>query len=188
MTEKAIRLLSKAPKGYFLQIEAGRIDHAHHAGNAQRALPDTVELSNAVAKAVAPTEASDTLIVVTADHSHTFTIAGYPHRGNPILGLVHDVPDVDGAAPKPSRAADGLPYTTLGYANGPGASRGNRPDLTKVDTGGIDYLQQAAVPLAQETHGGEDVAVYARGPRAHLFRGNLEQHFIFHLMHHAFGF
>lgn len=188
MTEKAIRLLSLAPDGYFLQIEAGRIDHAHHAGNAQRALLDTVELSRAVAKAVALTEASDTLIVVTADHSHTFTVAGYPHRGNPILGLVRDVPDVDGEAPKPSRAADGLPYTTLGYANGPGAHAGTRADLTRVDTGSLDYLQQAAVPMLQETHGGEDVAVYAHGPRAHRFRGNLEQHWIFHLMHHAFGF
>ena len=26
--------------------------------------------------------------MVTADHSHTFTISGYPHRGNPILGKV----------------------------------------------------------------------------------------------------
>ena len=45
-----------------------------------------------------------------------------------------------------------------------------------------------AVPLEQETHGGEDVAVYARGPWAHRFRGNMEQHWIFHLMQRAFGF
>jgi alkaline phosphatase len=42
------------------------------------------------------TDPRDTLIIVTADHSHVFTIAGYPHRGNDILGLVKDVPHVDG--------------------------------------------------------------------------------------------
>lgn len=188
MTDKAIRLLAARPEGYFLQIEAGRIDHAHHAGNAQRALLDTVELSRAVAKAVELTRESETLIIVTADHSHTFTLAGYPHRGNSILGLVREVPDIDGESTSLARAADGLPYTTLGYANGPGARSGSRADLTQEDTQGLGFLQHAAVPLAQETHGGEDVAVYARGPRAHRFRGNLEQHWIFHLMHHAFGF
>lgn len=34
-----------------------------------------------------------------------------------------------------------------------------------------DYRQDAAVPLSSETHGGEDVAIFARGPMAHLFQG-----------------
>ena len=36
-----------------------------------------------------------------------------------------------------------------------------------------------------ETHSGEDVAIYARGPFAHLIGGTLEQHVIFHVMHYA---
>jgi alkaline phosphatase len=31
MTAKALDLLEKAPKGYFLMVEGGRIDHGHHA-------------------------------------------------------------------------------------------------------------------------------------------------------------
>ncbi len=50
----------------------------------------------------------ETLIVVTADHSHVFSIAGYPKRNNPILGIG-------------GTADDGKAYTTLGYMNGPGA-------------------------------------------------------------------
>ncbi|CAF4356811.1 unnamed protein product, partial [Rotaria magnacalcarata] len=36
-----------------------------------------------------------------------------------------------------------------------------------------------------ETHGGEDVPVYARGPWSHLFIGTMEQHTIAHKMAYA---
>ena len=48
--------------------------------------------------------------------------------------------------------------------------------------GDPSYRQQAAVPLASETHGGEDVAVFARGPQAHLVHGVQEEAFVAHLM------
>jgi alkaline phosphatase len=38
------------------------------------------------------------------------------------------------------------------------------------------------VPLDSETHGGEDVAVFARGPQAHLVHGVQEQSYIAHVM------
>jgi alkaline phosphatase len=69
MTEKAIDLLDDG-NGFLLVVEAGRIDHAHHAGNAANALNETVELSDAVAAAMARVDLDDTLIIVTADHSH----------------------------------------------------------------------------------------------------------------------
>ena len=191
MTDKAIRLLQRSggDKGYFLHVEGGRIDHAHHAGNARRALVDTIELSNAVRRAMALTSEQDTLIIVTADHSHAFTIAGYPHRGNPILGLVKPVPSQDGNPTKVSLDRNGLPWTTLGYANGPGyRGPGLRPDLSGVDTAALNFLQEAAVPLDSETHGGEDVGIWARGPKAYLVRGSMEQNWIFHVMREAFGF
>lgn len=188
MTEKAIRILQRSPKGFFLMVEAGRIDHGHHAGSAIKALHDAVELSRAVAKAVSLV-GDDTLIVVTADHSHTLTMAGYPTRGNPILGLaVGNNPDTGLPETKPELAKDGKPYTTLGYANGPGAVPGDRPDLSGEDTGALKFLQQALVPGESETHGGEDVAIYARGPHAHLFQGTMEENAIYWVMAGALGF
>ena len=194
MTDKAIRLLQASSaksgdKGYFLHVESGRIDHAHHAGNARRALEDTIALSDAVRRAMLMTSEADTLIIVTADHSHTLSMAGYPHRGNPILGLVQGVPDVDGKPVKLTTDSNGMPYTTLGYANGPGY-RGPVPRarLSSVETTALNFLQEATVPLASETHGGEDVAVWARGPQAYLVRGSMEQNWIFHVMREAFGF
>lgn len=193
MTAKAIDVLSKNNKGYFMMVESGRIDHGHHAGSAYSALTDTIEFANAVKAAVERTNADDTLIIVTADHSHVFTIAGYPKRGNPILGKV-----VQPGSSEPTLAADGLPYTTLGYTNGLGfADMGNetdadarydlpldnrRVDLTLIDTTAAGFHQEALVPLASETHAGEDVGIYARGPGAHLFSGTMEQHMIFHVM------
>lgn len=112
MTAAAIQRLSRHDAGYVLMIEGGRIDHAHHAGQAAQALSETVAFDEAVRTALEMTSRDDTLIIVTADHSHVFTIAGYSRRGNPILGLA-------GTDAGPYRAADGLPYTTLGYANGP---------------------------------------------------------------------
>lgn len=46
-------------------------------------------------------------------------------------------------------------------------------------------MQQAAVPLDAETHGGEDVAIYAKGPMAHLFHGVKEQNYVAHVMAYA---
>ena len=198
MTEKALQVLSKNPKGFFLMVEAGRIDHAHHVGNAFNALSDTIELSKAVEVARKKTDAEDTLIIVTADHSHVFTMAGYPKRGNPIMGKVVSLGDT-----KPQLADDNLPYTTLGYTNGIGhrhlgsetdADKGykeqgapGRANLNQVDTTQAGFFQESLVPLESETHSGEDVPIYASGPGAHLISGSNEQTLIFHAMNHAAG-
>ena len=199
MTEKAINVLDNNDKGFFLTVESGRIDHAHHAGNAYNALNDTIELANAVKVAMENTNPEETLIVVTADHSHVFTIAGYPKRGNPILGKVVGVGQTE-----PSLAADDMPYTTVGYTNGGGfrdlgnetdADEGynfapvtGRVDLSNVDTTTPGFHQEALVPLSSETHAGEDVGVYAMGPGAHLVTGTNEQSFLFHVMDFAADF
>ena len=186
MTDKAIDILAKNPNGFYLLVESGRVDHANHANNAYRTLTDGVAFAKAVQVALDKTDPEETLIIVTADHSHVLTIAGYPARGNPILGLVYGVTkDGTARAAEPSLGLDGKPYTTLSYANGPGGYNGERPDLTGVDTTDIDYLQQAMVPMKSETHSGEDVAVYAMGPWAHLFQGTYEQSFIYHVMDYA---
>lgn len=204
MTTKAIDWLSARETGYLLMIEAGRIDHGHHNNNAARALHDTVALSAAVRVARERTGA-DTLIVVTADHSHVFTMGGYSTRGNPILGLVRGN-DASGE-PRNNPSIDGLgeTYTTLAYANGPGFTGASslqaegyksfphepatfqgmtrsRGTLDEQRTRAADFLQATLVPLASETHGGEDVPVYADGPGAEHFRGVIEQHQLFRLM------
>ena len=181
MTNVALKMLRKNPKGYVLLVESGRIDHGHHDNRARQALTDMVEMDNAVQKTV-ETVGDEALVIVTADHSHVFTIGGYQARGNDILGLT------------PGVAADKKRFTTLGYLNGPEANdrtengvvaaRANASDmnLSNSDTG-----WQALIPLSSETHAGEDVPIYATGPHAHLFRGVVEQNVIFSVMDAALG-
>ena len=47
------------------------------------------------------------------------------------------------------------------------------------------FMQPTTVPLHEETHGADDVAVFALGPYSHLFTGVYEQHFIAHAMMYA---
>jgi alkaline phosphatase len=176
MTALAVKQLSAKKEGYFLLVEAGRIDHAHHFSNAFRALGDTVALSEAVQWVVDNVDLSETLILVTADHSHTMTISGYPRRGNPILGTVEMEPG------KPMLDATGKPYTTLSYANGPGY-RKQRPDLSDVDTQARNFQQLGTVPMQAETHAGEDVAAFATGANATAVRGVMEQNRLFNVMY-----
>ena len=184
-----------------INMESGRIDHAHHAGNAYNALHDAVAFSDAVQAVVDKVDLDETLILVTADHSHVFTIAGYPTKGNPILGKV--VTNDGAGAPEaaPTGDADGNAYTTLGYTNGLGyadlgaetdadaryasAPLSGRQDLSGVDTETPGYHQEALVPMGSETHAGEDISLHAIGADSWLVQGNMEQNALFHIMTRA---
>lgn len=188
MTAAALTRLEKNEQGYALVIEAGRIDHGHHDGTAYKALTETQELHETVAWLLTQVDTRETLIIVTADHSHTLTLAGNATRGNSILGDV--VTNDSKGYPEESASLDlaGKPYTSLGYRDGPGAEHDlevgslDKDSLGKSDP---NYRQAALVPMDYETHGGEDVALYAIGPQANLFSGTLEQHWVFHALKYA---
>jgi alkaline phosphatase len=223
MTVKTIDLLEQASRrgsgGYFLMVEGGRIDHAHHEGNAYRALRDTEIFDKAIGLAAQMVDLRETLIIVTADHSHVFNIAGYPLRpmqelpysissfppsyanagaaGHGILDVVYDINQTTGAVTA-TRDRNGIPYTILGYYNGPGYRGVPRVDPRSdtfpgkngtVPTGPSHqaYFQEAAVPLGSETHAGEDVAIYAIGPAAELVHGTVKNTHIFQVMRTALG-
>ncbi|MGI4779077.1 MAG: alkaline phosphatase [Janthinobacterium lividum] len=211
MTEKALDVLSRNGKGFFLMVEGGRIDHALHGSNAKRALEDTLAMDRAIDAALAYMEKKDpglknTLVVVTADHDHAIAFNGYTRIGNPILGKVRDYQTNELA-----KAADGKPYTTLVFGNGgrPNANAashvntedGNRPwvapargavreDLTNVDTTQDNFLQEVGINLGtpgSETHGGGDVMLFAGGAGAKIFKGTLDNTRVFFKVKEAAG-
>ncbi|XP_072945123.1 membrane-bound alkaline phosphatase-like [Epargyreus clarus] len=174
LTEVAIKSLSRNEKGFFLFVEGGRIDHAHHDNYAELALDETIELAAAVERATELLDERDSLIVVTSNHAHVMTFNGYSQRGSDILGQSDD------------RGDDGVPYMTLSYANGPGhraPAGASRVDVTtEADYRQLEWRSHAEVPLESETHGGDDVAVFARGTHHAMFTGMYEQSQIPHRM------
>jgi alkaline phosphatase len=199
MTTKAMDVLGRNHKGYFLMVEGGRIDHALHETSARKALQDTVAFDDAIKAALAKAKSSDpdlknTLIVVTADHDHTLVLNGYAKRtgktavGNPgVLGLVKNY--VSGAAQKD---LDGAPYSIIGFGNGEHRVQGSRASVANLDdsiTGASTYHQEAAIRVApgSETHGGTDVFLAAIGHGAGKFSGTIDNTKVFGLVKNAAG-
>ena len=149
MTLKSIALLSapdtgrraRRDPGFFLMVEGGRIDHAHHEGNALRALTDAEQLDRAIGAAVKAVDLRDTLIIVSADHSHVFNIAGYPLR--PLNELPYPV-----AVLHPRIRRSGRPWHPRHRVQrGSGQRRrrpGNRPRRCAVHRAGL--RKRARVP------------------------------------------
>ncbi|CAF4835788.1 unnamed protein product, partial [Rotaria sp. Silwood1] len=184
MTKFAIEhFLNMKQNGFFLLIEGGRIDHGHHETKARYALDEFVEFDNTIGqtKEILKEKGllNDTLMIVTADHSHVFTIGAYSSRGSNILGFgsleSRNVSDIDK-----------LPVNIIAYGNGPNfPSPRNATYLSSLDLNSTNYLSPTALPLKDETHGAEDVPIYAHGPWSHLFIGTMEQHTIAHKMAYA---
>lgn len=197
MTTKSMDILSQNPKGYFLMVEGGRIDHALHSTNAKKALQDTVAFDNAIKAAIDKVKLTDptlanTLIVVTADHDHTLVLNGYAQRTgkttatNPgVLGLVKNYVtglfDLD---------ADGTPYSIMGFGNGENrnATRAGLA-LTEATTSADLYHQEAVIQTAagSETHGGTDVFLGAIGMGSSNFFGSMDNTKVFQLVKTAAG-
>ena len=69
MTNKSLELLSQDPDGFFLMVEAGRIDLAAHDEDKERNALETIEFDEAVRVALDYVEEnSNTILIVTADH------------------------------------------------------------------------------------------------------------------------
>jgi alkaline phosphatase/streptomycin-6-phosphatase len=141
MTKKAISLLDNK-KGFFLQVEGASIDKQDHATNVCGQLGETVAFDKAIGVAAAFQGAHpDTLVVVTADHSHTSEIVSEDASGSGLpTGYSANVTTKDGQTLS-------LTYGTAGY-------------------GGPTGTSPVATPPSQQ-HTGSVVPVWAVGPGAY---------------------
>ncbi|WP_394839765.1 alkaline phosphatase [Pendulispora rubella] len=189
MAVAALDVLTKGPNGYFLMVEGGRIDHALHATQARRAFEETVSFDRTIAAVLAKVDLANTLVVVTADHDHTLVHNGYAHRvgkttpTNPgLLGFVRNPePAADGTF-TPVNDRDGVPYTIIGFGNGPNRVAGKRTALDETTTSGVDYRQEATFHLSSETHGGTDVSIWSTGASSEQVHGFMTNTAVFDIL------
>ena len=90
---------------------------------------------------------------------------------------------------------DTLPFTVMAFMNGAGSVlkkggpneliAGRRRNTSQLMATSPNYHQESLIPKRAESHSGTDVAIYARGPWAHLVDGTMEQNTIYHVMLHA---
>ncbi|MFD9741279.1 alkaline phosphatase [Umezawaea sp. NPDC059074] len=155
MTTKAIKLLENR-RGFFLQVEGASIDKQDHATNACGQIGETVAFDKAIGVALDYQKAHpDTLVVVTADHSHTSQIVSEDASGTGLpTGYSTNVVTKDGQTLT-------LAYNTAGFG-GPGAP-------------------PVATPPSQQ-HTGAAVPVWAIGPRATDVLGTNDHTDLFHTL------
>ena len=161
MTEFAIKFLQQiqGDEGYLLVIEGARIDHGNHFKNAYLALAGTVARSNAVRKAASLFDLTDTLVIVTADHSSSLVFSGYPEKDMPVLAS--------------------LSYPGFTLLGGDGFQSEHMEANKEKDELAYDPTQQLA------PHAGEDVPVYAVGLKSSSIRGTMEQNLLFDVIRSA---
>src|SRR6185436_19822408 len=142
MTRAAIEVLSRNPKGFFLMVEGGRIDHALHSDNAYRAVTDMLEFDHAIAEA-RKMVSKESVIIVTADHDHTMVLSGAP------------APNAD-VFSQAGKDKNGKPFTTIIFGNGPSAVHPVPDTVTTAMLQNPDFQERVGVPLPYEEHGGQD--------------------------------
>lgn len=121
MTDKAIDLLDNR-KGFFLQVESAMVDKQEHASDVCGAIGDVVELDEALEVALEYQEDHpDTLIVVTADHSHSTQIVPSGSSGRATATL---------------QTADGDPLSVAYSTSAPGGSQTHTGSTVRVAAAG----------------------------------------------------
>src|SRR5262247_829679 len=214
-TQAAIDILSRHPNGFVLMVESGLIDKFSHVLDWERAVYDTIMLDNAVAVAKRfAAGRDDTLIIVVADHAHPVSIIGTYDDERPgerlrdKLGVYNEAkfpnypkPDSDGYpasvevsrrlafvfAGFPDHCASGRP--SLGGPFKPTDERDQKavanesyctPQATRME-GNLPFTQRQGV------HAADDVVLTALGPGAELFKGRVDNTFVFRVMATALG-
>src|SRR5262244_34490 len=217
MVRTALTVLARNDDGFVLMVESGLIDKYSHPLDWERAVMDTIMLDRAVAAAQEfAAGRDDTLILVTADHSHGLALVGTVDdtvRSQEMRDKV-GVYEKAGFPNYPRENGDGYParldvsrrlaiffsafpdhYETYRpKLDGPFVPAVVAPDKSYVanekykDAPGA-LLRVGNLPhnAPQGVHSGEDVVLTAMGPGAERVRGFLENTEVFRIIVNALG-
>ena len=212
MTQKAIDILSKNENGFFLMVEGACIDKQLHVMDWERSTYDTIEMDKCVGIAREfAAKRGDTMIIVTADHSHGISITGTYHENDGKTG--REGIRTYAAAGYPTfkdNDGDGFPENpapditlAVQYANHPDHYNDYKFSEIPVppaimsgdtavaninhDTNGTFYTGNIPVSESQEVHSADDVPLSAGGPGADYFKGVMDNTEVFFGIVRALG-
>ncbi|MGX6449196.1 alkaline phosphatase [Patulibacter sp. S7RM1-6] len=158
MAQKSIDLLDAASaahgdNGFFLQIEGASIDKRDHAANPCEQIGETLEFDKAIGIALDyQQQHPDTLVVVSADHSHS----------SQIVSATGDTP--------------------TGYYNTITTPSGDKLRIAYGTNGGNTSTHTPATEAPSQQHTGAAVPVMAVGPQAANVTGTIDQTDLFPLL------
>jgi alkaline phosphatase len=212
MTQKALDILSKNDKGFFLMVEGACVDKQLHTMDWERSVYDAIELDKCVGLAREfAAKNGDTLIIVTADHSHGASITGTYHEKDGKTGREGVRTYADAGFPTfedkdGDRFPDNpAPEVTLAvnYANhpdyydsfkfhekpvAPAIMSGDAAIANiKRDPEGTFYPGNIPANESQEVHSADDVPLSAGGPGADYFKGVMDNTEVFFGIVRALG-
>jgi len=154
MTQAALDMLARAPNGFLLQVEGGRVDHAAHANDAAAILWEQLAFDDAVATVLAFAESrADTLVVVTSDHGNS----------NPgLIGLGDDYDESDAAFARLVSARSSYSAFRAALQAPRGPSGRVKPDAVRA---GIEQRLGIEVTARQAKDVSDVMLKYAKGRR-----------------------
>ena len=189
MTTKAISLLDTKKrggnKGFYLQVEGALIDKRSHGNDAAQTLEEQKAFDDAVRVALDFAKRDgNTLVVVTADHEcagfniiakDSFTNA---EAANPPGNVDRTNPANNSRPTRSTEANTKDPVRSSGIVNGPGSGdpKNFGPATFGTPDDGKDFRKLDGTPEASlwlsylsGNHTGQDVPVFAYGPRSSQF-------------------
>lgn len=205
MTAKALDLVDDDEDGYFLMVEASRIDHAGHSNDAAAHLHDILAYNEAVAVALEKARADgNTLFVSVSDHETggmSLGIDGVYAWDPAALGRVQASHRVILNEALSSVMVEGDPIPTI-RPNMIQAQTGIEPSSETIaqlrsnvdDPGALETILSGMISRTTRVgwtttgHTAIDVNLYAYGPGANRFTGNHDNTFVGETLADLLGF
>jgi len=213
----ALQQLAKNRDGFFLMVEGASIDKMSHKMDWDRSLYATIEFDQAIGLALDfAKQHPDTLIIVTADHTHGVSLVGTVDDSKP----GHDMREKVGVAEHAGytnyedKDQDGFP-DRVDVSRRLALFSNNYPDYYETFRPKMDgpfkpviqneqglYVANPAyakvpgsvwrrgnIPRVEEDemHAVDDVLLQATGPGAENFKGYMEQSDVYHVLADALG-
>jgi len=173
MATKALEILSRDDKGFFLMVEGGRIDHACHANDAPAALGELREFDDVIALAAEfRAKHPDTLVIVTADHETgglTVTSGRPPYNvsAQTLVALTKVEKSIEGLGIGGKPPKDFDPAAKFGAFN----ANFYPPVYWVADAAALERSSRFGVTFSTGGHSTTPVPIVAAGPGAAVFSG-----------------